>query len=261
MLAIVAQTPTPTHTPVASGGPPGRGPGTTARLPLPAVAAFLNDALQGTRIRLHNAAPGGGYANDSYVSPGPQLGGGRIPIGIPASTIQAGAFTSTLFVNDVNSVGVSAALVGDRFLVTFTFESAGPELLVRGPVPLDVEADNGRLLLTLTPGLDASGRPSFATLDVDLTANVRCTAPNQSFLAGICNSVEPAAVGFLRNQAGQGLRQALGTPDFRGRIGAALRALLDAPAGKASIERATGQRIGTIRATRFEANVLAIDHD
>jgi hypothetical protein len=232
----------------------------TARLPLAAVATLLNDALQGTRLRLHTAGAGGGYANDSWVAPGPRLGGARIPIGIPAVNFQAGAFNSTLFLNDINSSGLEVSLAGERFLVVVNFESAGPELLVRGPVPLDVEADGGRALLTLTPGLDASGRPSFSSLEADMNANIRCTSPNQIF-AGICNSVEPFAAAFLRNQAAQGLRQTLSTPDFRSRVGAAMRALLDAPAGKTAVEKATGQRIGTIRATRFETGALAIDHD
>ncbi|HTS02927.1 MAG TPA: hypothetical protein VMN04_10420, partial [Thermoanaerobaculia bacterium] len=141
-----------------------------------------------------------------------------------------------------------------------TFESAGPELLVRGPMPMDVEADNGRLLLTLTPGLDASGRPSFATLDADMTANVQCKAPSP-ILAAICNTAQPFAANFLRSQAAQGLRQALQTPDFRSRLGGAMRALLDAPAGRVAIEKASGQKIVTIRATRFEPGTLAIDHD
>lgn len=249
--------------PVVSGPPGAVAPTAavrTARLPLAAIAALLNEALEGTRVRLHTAGAGGGYANDSYVAPGPRLGGARIPIGVPAPTFQAGAFTSTLYLNDINSAGIAATPAGEKFLVTVTFESAGPELLVRGPVPLDVEADNGRLLLTLTPGLDASGRPSFSALDADMSANVRCTAPN-AILAGICNTVEPFGVAFLRNQAAQGLKQTLQTPDFRSRVGAAMRALLDAPAGKAAIEKAAGQKIGTIRATRFEPGALAIDHD
>lgn len=125
----------------------------TARLPLASVATFLNDALQGTRLRLHTAGAGGGYANDSYVAPGPRLGGARIPLGVPAGNVQAGPFAATGLLNDINSTGIAVSLVSDRFLVTITFESAGPELLVRGPgIALDVEADNGRAMLTLTPG-------------------------------------------------------------------------------------------------------------
>lgn len=244
----------------ATAVPPGaaaRGtlPVKTARLPLAAVAAILNDVLEGTRVRLHTSG-----GNDSYVAPGPRLGGSRIPLGIPTVTFDAGAFRSTLFVNDVNSSAIGAALSGGRFLVTVSFESAGPELLVRGPVSLDADADNGRLAVTLTPGLDAAGRPSFSTLDADLTASIRCTAPNP-VLAGICNSVEPFAANFLRTQAAQGVRQTLSTSDFRNRVGAAIRAYLDSPAGKTAIEKATGQKIGTIRATRFETGALAIDHD
>lgn len=258
---ILVPTRTPTHTPGPSGGASRPGTAATARLPLSAAAALFNEAMQGTLLRFHNAARGGGYANDSYVAPGPRLGGARIPVTLPAPTFQAGTFQSTLFVNDVNSNGITVAPAGDKIAVTLTFESAGPELLVRGPVSLDVEADNGRAVLTLTPGLDASGRPSFSTLDADMTAAIRCTAPNQ-ILAGICNSVEPFAATFLRTQAAAGLRQTLSTADFRNRVGAAMRALLEAPAGKAEIEKATGQKIGTIKATRFEAGgVLAIDHD
>jgi len=232
----------------------------TVRLPLADVATFVNDAVQGTRVRLHTAGPSG-YANDSYIQPGPKLGGGRIPVNVPASNVQAGPFAANVYLNDINSTSLAVTFAGGIFAVNILFESAGPEILVRGPgLSLDVEADNGTALLRLTPGLDASGRPSYSAADAVVNANVRCTSPSP-VLASVCNALEPFGTNFLRNEAAQSIRQAVLSPDLRSRLGAAVRALLDAPAGHAAIEKATGQKIGTIRATRFEGDALAIDSD
>ncbi len=232
----------------------------TARLPLSAAAPFFNDALQGTKVRLHTNGPAGAV-QDSWVQPGAQLGGGRIPIPIQVPTLQLGGLSGNAYLNDMNSNRVGVVLAGGKFVVTFGFESDGTEVIVRGPqVLLNVEANDGEVVLQLTPGLDGSGRPSFSALDSDIRADMSCSSPNPA-LGSACGF----ALGLVRNHiqdtARRFVKQAFDTAEMKSRLGAAVRALLDAPAGKASIEKATGQKVGTIRATRFEADALVIDHD
>jgi hypothetical protein len=240
----------------AASGPPKK-----TSIPFTVVATLLGTAFEGTSIHLNNYQPSGVRAGDAFVQLGPNLGGGRIRLTLPelSTSLPFPIGVIRLTVNDVNSKRLGIAYSGGAFVVTIDFEGNGTELIVRSdagmPLP-DVEVDSGRLALSLRPGPDASGRPSFSSLTAAFAAEYRCTTMG-SICDGLLGFVRPSLDALLQDAVGRSLN----TPELRNRVGQALVTMLGTDAGRAAVEAATHEKIGTFRGAHYEASGLVIEHD
>lgn len=151
------------------------------------VANLIKDSLKGTQLHLHNlgSKSGSSYhkSNSSYIQFGKSLGGNKQIFTIPETKVDAGSYGwLRYYVNDVNLSSFDIKQDGNRFKVTLLFESNGTELKGYHTAKLvdlgdkgapDVEMDNMRLDVYLTPGNDAQGRLTYNQVEVNFDANIQ----------------------------------------------------------------------------------------
>jgi hypothetical protein len=230
----------------------------TARLPLSALAQIFNATLQGTQIRLHN------YQNqDSWVQFGPPLGNVRMPIQVGAQagqvTMNNIPITYRYYLNDLRSSSVGVDYSSGRYVLVVAFGTGGPMIIVDpipGTAPPQLVVSNVRVTSALTPAPDAQGRPSYGAMSTTASGDVSC-----GVLTQLCSGVANLVRGPVQQQVGQSIQSGFGSPDVKSRVGSALRAALDSPAGRQHVQQATGVVLGRITLTRFEGDALVLYYE
>lgn len=157
------------------------------------ITQLIKGVFKGTKIYLHNR---GSKKSDSwhqkdasYIQLSQILGGKKQSFNIPESQINAGAYGSLkYYVDNIKLSELDVTSSNDAFKVSLFFESNGTELKGyhtgrfvnfgdRGAP--DIQMDNMRLDVYLTPAIDNRGRLIYGGIDVKFGADIQA--------GGICN--------------------------------------------------------------------------
>jgi hypothetical protein len=95
---------------------------------------------------------------------------------------------------------------------------------------------------------------------VDLSFSGRYSCQG-GILGALCGPLAPLFTDHLNDQARSVAGRVLGTPNLRGRVGAAVWALMTSPAGLQQISQVAGAHVTRIRGVRLEPSGFALDCD
>lgn len=174
-----------------------RPPSTVARVSAPLVADWLDGALNSARIHLDSYGPLHGQshheANASYVS----WAGATMPFTIPDIQFDADLCwlcpdfgQARFYVNDMNLRSLDASWTSPAITIDAAFESdgrevkgyltyagVGPDFVSDNAMP-DMNADDARLRVRLTPVADSSGRLTYSLYGApSFTGTFQATGP------------------------------------------------------------------------------------
>ena len=195
------------------------------------MARLIKRAVGGSKLRLHNVGRkrGDSYLrkNASYIQLSRLLGGTTQRFTVPETKIDAGAYGwLRYYINDVNLSRFDMKREGSRFKLSLFFESSGTELKGYHTARFvdfgdkgapDVQMNNMRLDVYLTPARDSRGRFTYSQADVKFNANIQAS--------GICNfkTVNFCGTSYKRRIAKgieSAVRAQLNNPTTRNRLAA-----------------------------------------
>lgn len=157
------------------------------------ITQLIKGVFKGTQIYLHNSgtkkSDSWHQQDASYIQLSQSLGGKKQNFNIPESQINAGAYgTLRYYVDNIRLSQLDVTSPDDAFKLSLFFESKGTELKGyhtgrfvdfgdRGAP--DIQMDNMRLDVYLTPAVDKRGRLIYDGIDVKFDADIQA--------GGICN--------------------------------------------------------------------------
>lgn len=157
------------------------------------ITQLIKGVFKGTKVYLHNHGSKKGDSwhqkNASYIQLSKTLGGIKQRFDIPESTINARAYgTLRYYVDNIKLSKLDVSRENNTFKLSLFFESNGTELKGyhtarfvdfgdRGAP--DIQMDNIRLDVYLTPTKDNFGRLSYDEIDVNFDAEIQA--------AGVCD--------------------------------------------------------------------------
>jgi hypothetical protein len=237
-----------------------RGPSRVLRVPATLVAGVLNSAVQGTRLHLDNYGPMHGQShqldNGSFL----RWGGVTYPFTLPEIQydLDCGFFCPDIgqarfYVDNLDMTSIAIGWARPSFRATLSFESNGREVkgwytdattgIESDSLMPDVNIDNARLALALTPVADA-GRLSYRVASVGLSANIQAT--------GACDLGWDVCDFFgsykarIKSEIENRVRTKLSDPSVRGFAAAALDTFL------------TGRGMPTVNRVFIEGDTLVL---
>ena len=164
-----------------------------ARIRTDIITQIIKGVFKGTKIYLHNRGSKRGDSwhqkNASYIQLSQTLGGRKQSFNLPESKINASAYgTLRYYVDSIKLSKLDVIKQDDAFKLSLFFESNGTELKGyhtgrfvnfgdRGAP--DIQMDNMRLDVFLTPTQDDRGRLSYSGISVKFDADIQA--------GGVCN--------------------------------------------------------------------------
>ena len=157
------------------------------------ITGLIKGIFKGTKVHLHNRGSKRGESwhqkNASYIQLSRTLGSIKQNFDIPESKINARAYgTLRYYVDNIKLSQIDAIKEDDAFKLSLFFESNGTELkgyhtgrfvdFGDSGAP-DIQMDNMRLDVYLTPTQDDHGRLSYSEIDVKFDADIQA--------GGVCN--------------------------------------------------------------------------
>ncbi|AFY52925.1 CARDB domain-containing protein [Rivularia sp. PCC 7116] len=223
------------------------------------IARLIKGAVNGTELHLHNRGKKSGDSyhkkNASYIKLSNLLGGTKQAFNIPETKIDAGAYGwLRYYVNDINLSSFDIKRDGNRFKLSLFFESNGTELKGYHTARFvdfgdkgapDIQMNNMRLDVYLTPTKDSRGRLTYGQVGVKFDAKIQA--------GGVCNfkTVNFCGSSYKRRIAKgieDGVRAQLNNSTTRNKLAAAFAPQLNRFG------------IGKIVRVRIQGSYLVIEH-
>ncbi|MEM7553650.1 MAG: CARDB domain-containing protein [Cyanobacteria bacterium P01_A01_bin.84] len=223
------------------------------------IARLIKGAVNGSELHLHNRGGKRGDSyhqkNASYIKLSRLLGGTTQKFTIPETKIDAKAYGwLRYYVNDVNLSRFDIKRDGNRFKLSLFFESNGTELKGYHTARFvdfgdkgapDIQMNNMRLDIFLTPAKDSRGRLTYSQADVKFDAKIQA--------GGICNFKTVNFCGSsYKSKIAKGIENAvraqINNPTTRNKLAAAFAPQL------------TKFGIGKIVSVRIQGSYLIVEH-
>ena len=232
-----------------------------ARIRTDIITRIIKGIFKGTKVYLHNRGSKMGDSwhqkNASYIQLSQTLGGRKQSFNLPESKINASAYgTLRYYVDSIKLSKLDVTKQDDAFKLSLFFESSGTELKGyhtgrfvdfgdRGAP--DIQMDNIRLDVFLTPTQDDRGRLSYSKINVKFDADIQAGGVCNIRGTDICNKMfkyKKRIAEAIENN----LRDQLNNQRTRDRLAAALQSQLR----KFGISKIVG--------VDFQGNNLVIRH-
>lgn len=204
------------------------------KISLSELARILNVTLKSPQVRLHNV-PSGMFD----LTPGSSLsiGGGTIPLAVPARSFDVAGGSYGYYVSELNSQSVTISAVPSALRVTVVFESEGPEVVGRCVSGLcvansalpELEWIAPSVQIDLTP-VWVNGKLSLDAKRVDVGGTFAAECEGGGFVSGtICRLALPKAkkvAGSLKIDLAVELKKLINGPQAQAQIADGLRPFL-----------------------------------